>query len=332
MPRRLILSGEQHWFQGIISFLTCPAVSPVPLVGIELPWLYAPQGPYGWDQVPAAATRLRKAKGIETYPEYPTAPAPKTLDNSSDDVVLPSPDQPVMGPSYTVHDNITSNVTAIGENTVESIKEDGASDVDVEGATDNAMGPNVGFWLTPDQQVTGSSYTLAHDNITSNATAIDNHAVEAVEEDGTSDVDVEGATDKAMGPNVGFWPKIRERAIRCFKRLDTLALQSMAYTLIDHPSSLGISAAASLSLEPQSNPEQKSYRVSSSSTSNGFSLPTGSSTSLADGHAPPNDTMSAAPTASASPSFRWLVLLYLIGSNAWSPYNTYLRVTQTDGS
>ncbi|KAI6131311.1 hypothetical protein EV401DRAFT_1884011 [Pisolithus croceorrhizus] len=294
MPRRLILSGEQHWFQGII-FLTCPAASPVPLVGIELPWLYAPQGPYGWDQVPAAATRSRKAKGIETYPEYPTAPAPKTLDNSSDDVVLPSPDQPVMGPSYTVHDNITSNVTAIGENTVESIKEDGASDVDVEGATDNAMGPNVGFWLTPDQQVTGSSYTLAHDNIISNATAIDNHAVEAVEEDGTVDV---GATDKAMGPNVGFWPKIRERAIRCFKRLD----------------------------------KQKSYRVSSSSTSNGFSLPTGSSTSLVDGHAPPNDTMSATPTASASPSFRWLVLLYLIGSNAWSPYNTYLRVTQTDGS
>lgn len=163
--------------------------------------------------------RSRKAKGIETYPEYPTAPAPKTLDNSSDDVVLPSPDQPVMGPSYTVHDNITSNVTAIGENTVESIKEDGASDVDVEGATDNAMGPNVGFWLTPDQQVTGSSYTLAHDNIISNATAIDNHAVEAVEEDGTVDV---GATDKAMGPNVGFWPKIRERAIRCFKRLDSL--------------------------------------------------------------------------------------------------------------
>lgn len=25
MPRRLILSGEQHWFQGII-FLTCPVL------------------------------------------------------------------------------------------------------------------------------------------------------------------------------------------------------------------------------------------------------------------------------------------------------------------
>lgn len=64
--------------------------------------------------------------------------------------------------------------------------------------------------------------------------------------------------------------------------------------------------------EPQSNPEQKAYCVSSSDAGNGTSLPTSSGTSLANGHASPSSTRSStsAPTASAS-------------SSPWKPVSTY---------
>lgn len=46
----------------------------------------------------------------------------------------------------------------------------------------------------------GSSRT-ARDNITSKATAVGKNPAESIEEDGTSDVDVEGAASKAMDPD-----------------------------------------------------------------------------------------------------------------------------------
>lgn len=79
--------------------------------------------------------RSGKAKEIETYSSH------KTLDNS-DTALLSIPNQPVMGSSRTARDNITSNATAVDKNPVESIKEDGTSDVDVEGAASEAMDPD----------------------------------------------------------------------------------------------------------------------------------------------------------------------------------------------
>ncbi|KIK22012.1 hypothetical protein PISMIDRAFT_680785 [Pisolithus microcarpus 441] len=79
--------------------------------------------------------RSGKAKEIETYSSH------KTLDNS-DTALLSIPNQPVMGSSRTARDNITSNATVVDKNPVESIKEDGTSDVDVEGAASKAMDPD----------------------------------------------------------------------------------------------------------------------------------------------------------------------------------------------